>query len=149
MKLLRRSFIGGMIASALAFVIPSFGKTTRTIERAAIPRIALIGSNTAPGTYQNGAFVFRLLEREEVLPRHSHPVEHPTFCLSGEIEVVLDNGFGNEVGHRMKAGDMLMVPAKWDHTIIPIGGKARFVCVMAFRDADGKVVDNIEKSVGF
>ncbi|MEM0348757.1 MAG: cupin domain-containing protein [Candidatus Caldarchaeum sp.] len=61
------------------------------------------------------------------IPAHSHPdMEHVQYVLRGEYEVVLDG-----VVHRVKAGDVLFIPAKTVHSYRNMGKEdAEFLCVI-------------------
>lgn len=147
MKLLRRSFIGGLLASFSAFLLtrPVLA-TRREISAAEMPAIDRIDKFTKPGSYRHGNIAFRVLERSEVLPRHSHPEEHPTVCLTGKLKIILESpDLKSQFTEYASAGEIVLVPAGWFHTVIPVGGPARYCCIMPLWNAAG-VVDLIDNS---
>ncbi|MEM2113919.1 MAG: cupin domain-containing protein [Candidatus Caldarchaeum sp.] len=72
------------------------------------------------------------------IPSHSHPdMEHVQYVLRGEYEVVLDG-----VVHRVKAGDVLFIPAKTVHSYRNTGKEdAEFLCVIRGGPYETKWVD--------
>jgi len=149
MRLLRRSFIGGLLASLSALILtkPVFA-TRREISAAEMPAIDRIDKFTKPGSYRHGEFSFRVLERDLVLPRHSHTEAHPTVCLDGKIKVILESpDLKKRFVEYAETGEIVVVPAGWFHTIYPVDGPARYCCIMPLWKAAG-VVDLIDNSKG-
>ncbi len=69
---------------------------------------------------------------------HAHKFDHVMFFSVGTATVTAHCPCGSDVVHNVKAGDSLLIPATWTHSVIATSEHVKFWCVFAEFDISGK-----------
>ncbi len=69
---------------------------------------------------------------------HEHKFDHVMFFAVGSATVTAHCPCGSNITHVVKAGDTILIPATWKHSVVATTEHVKFWCVFAAYDANGK-----------
>ena len=69
---------------------------------------------------------------------HAHRFDHVMFFAVGEATVTAHCPCGATETYEAKAGDSILIPATWKHTVVAKSAHVKFWCVFSAFDGHGK-----------